>query len=413
MRARIHFHSDAPFFAGCENMLVSFFNDDRFMADNQVTFSYRYSAEYKEGFKQKVKRDFPVYPLALPDSGWLSLRAKRLPRFLGAVVKIAAQLLKVIYIFYNTGVLYKFFKKFKIDLLHINNGGYPGAYSCMSAVFAARLAGIRRIVYMVNNVAVPYSQPGRWLDYCFDKLVGRLVDVFVTGSVFAGQELQKVLALPLQKVENIKNGIALGPVMRSREEYRRQFGITDNGLVIGVAAVLEERKGHRYLFAALKLLKEKGAGNLPVVLLAGDGPLRDSLATTVREAGLADRVKFIGVEKNIFDFLNAIDLLVLPSVSNEDFPFSILEAMGSGKAVVASRICGIPEQIEHMQSGVLVEPADTAGLAQAVNVFWDNPGLARQFGERGRQIFQERFRSDIAVRKYQGLYQILLAGGMR
>ena len=181
MSARIHFHSDASFFAGCENMLVNLFNDNNFTGSYEISFSYRYSKEYEQGFRQRVTNQVKTYPLAIADAGWLNV----------GLMKLVAQFLKYIYIVYNTVLLYKLFRTLKIDLLHINNGGYPGAYSCMSAVFAAKLAGIKRIVYVVNNVAFSYRRPGRWFDYFLDKIVKRSVSVFVTGSVYAGQELQE------------------------------------------------------------------------------------------------------------------------------------------------------------------------------------------------------------------------------
>jgi L-malate glycosyltransferase len=411
MRSRIHFHSDAPFFAGCENMLVNFFNDDHFMGSYDVSFGYRYSLEYEQGLKRRVVRDIKAYPLALLDSGRLSLFGNKLSfKPFAVIVKIITQFLKCVFIAYNTVVLNMFFRKLKIDLLHINNGGYPGAYSCMSAVFAAKLAGVKRIVYVVNNVAIPYCSLGRKIDYLFDKLVGKYVSVFVTGSVYAGQELQRVLGLPSEKIKNIKNGILLRPVTENREILLKRLGVPEGRLLIAVVAVLEERKGHRYLLQAVKKLKDQG-GPMPYVLIEGRGALLEHLQRYVRQEQLSDSVRFIGAEKNIADLINAVDLLILPSISNEDFPNIILEAMGFGKPVIASRISGIPEQVENMKSGILVEPKDVEGLSLAVKKFLDNRSLLKSFGGRGKEIFNKKFLASISVGNYMDLYNGLLSGG--
>lgn len=410
MRPCIHFHSDMSFFAGCENMLANFFNDNSFMSQYDVSFSYRYSTEYDQGFKARVPRVVKTYPLGLLDAGWLNILANgRVAKPLAIVLKVIAQLLKYIYIVCNTAVLYIVFRTHKIGLLHINNGGYPGAYSCMSAVFAAKLAGIREIVYIVNNEVFSYQRPGRWFDYFFDKMVGKYVTVFVTGSIHAGQALKKVLGLPPEKIRNIKNGILLRTATENREEFFKRFGLEQDRLLIGVVAILEERKGHMYLLQALKSLKDSGRVNkMPHVIIEGEGPLLDDLQAYVMKARLSDCVKFIGVEKNICNLMKAMDLLVLPSVSGEDFPNVILEAMGFGKPVVASNICGIPEQVENMKSGILVKPADASGLAQAIGRFLDDRSLLAPFGDRARQIFTEKFQAATAVANYSNLYQTLL-----
>ena len=64
---RIAYHSDRAFFAGCENMLANFFNDDNFMTGNNVSFSYRSSDSYKSGFRNRVNRKFKTIALKLPN----------------------------------------------------------------------------------------------------------------------------------------------------------------------------------------------------------------------------------------------------------------------------------------------------------------------------------------------------------
>ena len=60
---KLHYHSDCPFFAGCENMLVNFLQDEKLNAEYKITFSYRYSQRYKEGMDQRIKKKISEYPL--------------------------------------------------------------------------------------------------------------------------------------------------------------------------------------------------------------------------------------------------------------------------------------------------------------------------------------------------------------
>lgn len=412
MKPRIHFHSDCSFFAGCENMLVNFFNDNYFIANFNVSFSYRYSTAYQSGFSNRVYHELHTIPLKLFDINNLYFYINKLfprPISLLIILLINILLIKYFFILCNTLILYKLFKKEHIDILHINNGGYPAAYSCMSAVFAARLRGIKRIVYVVNNVATPYKLPIRWLDLPLDKIVGNSVSVFVTGSIYAGKELKNVLKLPSSKVINIHNGINIRPVTEPKKEVLKRLGIENDHLLIAVVAVLEKRKGHIYLLKALKLLKEQGYTNkLPMVLIEGTGSNFPSLKRFVDDAGLNGYVRFIGVEANVFNLMNAVEVIILPSISYEDFPNVTLEAMSLGKTVIASRLAGIPEQIQHMDSGILFAPGDVIGLAEAIMQVMENPILRNLLGINATRRFAGEFPANLAVTKYVKLYNNIL-----
>lgn len=412
MKRRIHFHSDCPYFAGCENMLVNFFRSRELTEQFDISFSYRYTDLYRKGFESRVDRPLRTIPLRLPDVNDLASRFRMKPVRVAVKVLLNLLFFRYFFILWNVVILYRLFKKESIDLLHVNNGGYPGAYSCTSAVLAARWAGIRRVVYVVNNIAASYRSPLRWLDYPFDRRVARTVSVFVTGSRYAGEALQRVLRLRPSQLVNIPNGILPRVVTESREEVLRRLGIGDTGrLLIGVVAVLEERKGHSYLLQALKLLKEQGFGEkIPQLVIEGEGLERSRLEEFVRGAGLSRNVLFVGNEPNVFNLMNAVDVLALPSISHEDFPNVVLEAMSLGKPVIASRFAGIPEQVENMKNGILVEPKDTVGLAAAIEKLANDDGMKQRLGQAGRQRFEERFTAHVAVKNYIQLYTNLLEG---
>ena len=94
--------------------------------------------------------------------------------------------MKYFTIVYCIPLLYKRFNKLNIDILHVNNGGYPAAFTAYSAVIAARLSGVNKIIYVVNNIAQNYTNPLRWLDKIIDIYIKNKVSFFVTGSINAG-----------------------------------------------------------------------------------------------------------------------------------------------------------------------------------------------------------------------------------
>ncbi len=411
MKKHIHIHSDCFIFGGCENMLVNLFNSEIFMGTYNVSFSYRFSPVYEKGFRQQVQKDFRTMPLKLLDINNIMVWANTLSsKVIGLSVKLFATLiLKYLFIFWNMFVLFNLLKKEKVDILHINNGGYPGASSCTSVVLAAKLVGIKNIVYVVNNVAVPYKSPLRWLDYPLDRVIARSVNYFITGSIFAGIQLKTVLKLPDNNVLNYHNGIAPRSITEVRQQVTERLGIDSERVLIVVVAILEKRKGHIYLLEAMKQLKYTDRiKDLPILAIEGVGDQINILKDYVKKVGLVEDVIFIEQETNICNLLNAADMFILPSIYQEDFPNVILEAMSLGKPVIATTISGIPEQIDHMKTGILVNPKDSKELVSAISLLLRNPTLRKNMGKNAQIKFQNMFTERISVDRYLKLYRQLL-----
>lgn len=410
-RPHLHYHTDCDFFAGCENMIANLLNDERIHRNFEVSFSYRRSERYEAGLKNRVNSRVggESYPILAGDV--LSQLVVNMPRPVQIAVRGLNYLLLLRYwiLAWNVLVLYRAWRHRGIDLLHINNGGYPGAISCQSAAIAASLAGIKQVVMVVNNIATPNRYWFAWLDVPLNRLVARSAAVFVTGSRFAGQALQATLHIPSKKLVCLHNGIKPRPTVEARAETRGRLGLAEGVMVFGIVALLERRKGHRVLLDAMAILRQSvAAEKMPILLIEGEGPERFNLERAVEELALEPWVRFVGTERNIFDFMQALDVILLPSIANEDFPNVVLEAMSLGKPVIASRIAGTPEQIEDGVTGWLVKPGDSSALALKMSDFIENEGIIGAMGAQARAQFEVKFTADVAVLRYIDLYQALL-----
>ena len=408
----IHYHSECTFFAGCENMLTNFFNSECFRKSHLVSFSYVQSVQYTMGFQRRVNKPLPVYPVS-----FLVLKDYReLPEFMPLLSrKLLMAILRLLFYFpitiYQIIVLFKLLKKIKPDILHVNNGGYPAARSALAATIAGKLAGVPKVVMVVNNMAVDYDNYSRLLDYPIDRLVVRCTDVFITGSQAASVRLKKVLKLPDQKVCTIHNGIDLRNSTATVNETRQRLGLANfEGTVFGVVALLIPRKGHQVLLdAVLKLVSDKKLlGDEFKILIEGDGHLRNDLVNFVVTNNLTSYVTFVGNEINVVNFMAALDVLILPSVADEDFPNVILEAMALGKPVIASRLAGTPEQVEEAVTGFLVETRNIFQLADAIFNLVHNASLRGEMGRAALTRFNNNFTSQVALGFYSHLYKTLI-----
>ncbi|MFC2095729.1 glycosyltransferase family 4 protein [Candidatus Bipolaricaulota bacterium] len=145
------------------------------------------------------------------------------------------------------------------------------------------------------------------------------------------------------------------------------------------------------------------------LVIAGDGAERKSLETQAAHLELGDCVQFHGWirPEDVPAWINSATLLLLPS-EREAFGLAALEAGLMGRPVVASRRGGLPEVIEHDKTGLLVEPLDSAGVAEAAIWLLDHPDEARRMGEAAAVHTRERFIWEGCVNAHEALYEKLV-----
>ena len=410
MKLDLMYYSDCLFFGGCENMIANLLNEQSLYDEFSVSFAFNYSDRYEQGLNSRISNNnYQKFPLKLLKfkSYHKSENSNSIFLFIHkSVFAIYLPLYKYYSILVNTILLYHFFYKKKIDILHINNGGFPGAYSCYSAVIAARFAGIRNIIYVVNNLAEDYKHPFRWLDYFVDFYIKKRVSLFVTASEYAGKRLKVVLKLGDDKHMTINNGIYKRAITLTKEEFKATYSFPKDMFIASVVANLEVRKGHIFLLKAILSIKRKSPEKLnSFFVFEGVGPEKKNLQKFITENNLTENVLMVDYIPHIFDLLNASDYAVLPSIEKEDFPNVVLEAMSLGKPVIGTEIAGIPEQIENGISGLVVKPRNSEELENAILRLTFDSGLIHRFSIEAKRRFDLLFEGSISVKNYLRLYK--------
>ena len=138
--------------------------------------------------------------------------------------------------------------------------------------------------------------------------------------------------------------------------------------------------------------------------LFGDGVLKKQIEDRVHEFNLSDRVMFRGISENIFCKLHDADLFILPS-KWEGVPISILEAMGTGIPIIASKVGGVGNMLIDGQSGILIDPAGDK-LYQAICRLIQDEEYRRKLGTHAREM-SERYSAKFMEEQYEALYQSL------
>lgn len=404
------YYSDCESFAGCEHMLKVLLGSALASDLVQAHFTYRYSREYVAGMREHLPPGVSTEAVLLPDLTAVRARASgaldgRMLWIFKAVTYALPlrQILQVV----DVVCLWRVFRRHCFDVVHINNGGFPGAASCNPAVVAARLAKVPSVVYVANNLAEGYRHPWRWADYPLDRLTARCVDCFVTGSEAAAAALRRVLHLSEGQIVSIHNGIIPKTPGRSAEELRADLGVDPGAVLIVIVARLEKRKGHRYLVEALGKLATSPSPVLAHLVIEGAGPEEASLRDLVDALDIKGLVRFVGRVDNVWDVYEAADIVVLPSVDHEDFPNVVLEAMAARKPVVASALAGTTEQVIDGVTGLLVPPGDVEALAGALGALIRDEETRQVMGAAGRARFLDQFSAASAAARYWDLYQHL------
>jgi glycosyltransferase involved in cell wall biosynthesis len=289
-------------------------------------------------------------------------------------------------------------RRSRIDIVH-THGYFGSTFGRM----AARAAGITRILTHVHSSYLNYSPRHlvieKVLSYVTPKVicVSNAVREFVeTVEGVSPDKTCLIYNAPIWLPEN-------GPGLT---QSRHGLRFTDQDCVLASVGSLVENKGHRVLIESLRALKP--AHPRLRLLILGDGPLRAELEDLVRRHHMDSSVVFTGLVKNPRAVLSLADIFVHPSLHREGLPLAVLEAMDLGLPVVASRIGGIPEAVEHDRSGVLVPPMDSLALSAAIDRLVRDSGERRAMGAAGRKAVAQRFRCDRMIAQIESLYDAML-----
>jgi glycosyltransferase involved in cell wall biosynthesis len=229
-------------------------------------------------------------------------------------------------------------------------------------------------------------------------------DLVISVSESMRQRLIGLPGLSEERFVTVHSGIDADHYFapEARDACRRELGIRDGIHMIGYVGRLTVGKGLETLIQSMPAILQRHPGTR--LLLAGEGALRDALERLAHDTGVASRVTFTGFRADVPRLLAAMDVYAQPS-ANEGLPLSILEAMAAGKPIVATRVGGMVEQIEHEVTGLLVPLDSREALAQAILRLLEDKHLAERVGRQARSRVIECFGLQRMVKAYDALYR--------
>ncbi len=271
------------------------------------------------------------------------------------------------------------------------------------ANMAARLAAVGTGAIVVCSARVAErSRPGRRRLEC---LTHRLVDaeVCVSNGV---RDFFASGGFPRRKLIVIPNGVDVARFAGRDPAFKARLGIKPEAPLVATIGRLHPQKGMEFFIrAAASLRRSRPECHF---LIVGSGPLEGYLRAAAKGLNLEGALAFLGLCDDVPAILRATDVFVLASLW-EGMPNVVLEAMAAGVPVVATRVEGTVDLIEHNETGLLVMPRDVPGLVSAIQRVLGEPGLGERLGRAAQERVRTQFPLDAMVRRYEALYAELLA----
>ena len=186
---------------------------------------------------------------------------------------------------------------------------------------------------------------------------------------------------------------------------RGDLGIPDDVFLCGFLGNMRWVKGADILLQAIDLLPPEIAVHLLLI-----GEIRDQqVLDTLASMRYRQRVHAIGFRKDGSSLLRLCDVVAMPSREREGFPKAVIEGMAQSKPAIVTRVGGMPELVDHMQSGIVVAPGNPKELADALMLLAKDPELVNRLGKSAQSRISNSFRIDKTVKQTLELYRGVLS----
>lgn len=303
--------------------------------------------------------------------------------------------------------LHRLFRRYRPAIVHTRN------LAALEAVVPAWTAGVPVRIHGEHGRDVS-DLDGSRRTY---QLVRRAYAPFVTRWVALSHDLERYLTgrvgIDAARVEQICNGVdtdRFRPAPGGRAPIAGcPFGRPEHWLVGAVGRMQAVKDPANLAHAFVRALqRHPDARRRMRLVMVGDGPLRADAERILADAGVAELAWFAGERDDVPAILRGLDCFVLPSRA-EGISNTILEAMASGLAIVATRVGGNAELIEDGLDGRLVPAGNPDALAEGIGAYFADAPTARRHAKAARTAAERRFSLDRMVADYLALYERALA----
>ena len=296
--------------------------------------------------------------------------------------------------------LTRLFHRRRYDVVHCHS-----SKAGMLGRAAALATGCRWVVYTPHcfSFQAGFGRFVGWTYKMLEFLAGRVTDRLIAVSEHEREvAIHSGVALPHQ-IETILNGLSAEELVlrEPKSSLRKEFGLPEGTPVVGSVGRLGRQKGYDVFIRAARIIHEAR----PDVhfLLVGKGPYESMLRELAARLKLNAVFHFTGERLDVLDMYPLIDVFVLSS-RWEAMPYTLLEAMGAGRAIVLTDICGLDKVVHNGYGGVLVRPEDPQAIAGAVTELLDDPARRAKLARHAHELAATRYPLHRGIERIEALY---------
>ena len=304
--------------------------------------------------------------------------------------------------------IYRICRRLRPAIVHTRN------LSGLDALLPAWLARVPFRLHSEHGWDVDNLQGQQWKPALLRRLHAPLVTHYLTVSRDLARFLETRIGISPTRISQIYNGVDTSRFVPKGQMIHDELPVNFRGaglFRIGTVGRLQAVKDQALLLrAAARLLRLRSELRETLrMVIVGDGPMFAPLNDAAQSLGLADITWFAGASQRVPQIMQALDVFVLPSL-NEGVSNTILEAMAAGLPVLASRVGGNPELVDHGETGFLFDSGDEAALCARLQDYCDEPALCDRHASAARARAEKDFSLQAMVRHYADLYRDLIRG---
>mgnify|MGYP001290964962 CR=1 FL=1 len=306
--------------------------------------------------------------------------------------------------FINFISLKKIFKNNKFDKFMLVCGGYPGGCLYIPALLALNTTNKNRLILNIHNYPVNinnYNFIRKTYESFLDYLVSKLVCKIITVSKSCKNYFINRPKLKEIKIEFIHNGTELLSNSNQINSIASEnLKLSKNKKIIFFPGVIEKRKGHEVMIKAMDVIIKKNQ-NIHLII-CGNGNIKEEndLKNLINTSVCKNRISLLNFQNDLSFYYSKCSIVVIPSLNNESFGYTAIEAMSFKKPVICSKIGGLKEIVENNYNGLLVEPNSENDLANAILSLINDENKIEKLGINGWNLYLSNYNSKIMAENY-------------
>ncbi|HPI88314.1 MAG TPA: glycosyltransferase family 4 protein [Spirochaetota bacterium] len=369
-KVKIVYFLNSLVFGGVEKHVVDLIN---FIDSDSFDIYLLCPQEIVRHFKANIKKEFHVFPIKV----------------------------RSIFNIKNIITLVKLLKTIDSDI--VNSHLY---FASRFASPIARLLGTP-VVIETAHIVERWRKGYRKLFLLWDMLSLKFVDGVIAVSNAVADYYITNKKVPQSKVKVIRNWcdferFNLENFSENEKQIKKdKMGLSAYDKIVTLVGRLEDQKGHRFLIEALPLIR-KHCPEIKVLFI-GEGALRDELMNIAEKNKVDDCIFFLGFIDDVREILLISDVVILPSLF-EGLPLTLIEASAMAVPIVASKIDGIPDIVQHGETGLLFEPGNVDDMINKLMTILDDKDRAREMGKNGYVFVRNNFDLNSQIKQTQCYY---------